>query len=142
MNAIAIGSASEYSTEGEVSELLFTATMRFVLSPERRMEGLRALRAFVGPLSVRPACSGYSILQDVEEEGAYLLVERWRSIEALQRHIQSDNFRKLLALMEMAEGRPEFRVESVQPVEGIELLTLIRGVEGFIAGNGMGELAN
>ena len=121
--------------------MLFTTTMRFVLSPERRGEGLRALRAFVGPLSVRPACAGYSILMDVEEEGAYLLVERWRSIEALQRHIQSDRFRKLLALMEMTERRPEFKLESVQPVEGLELLTLIRGVEGFIAESGVEEKA-
>ena len=121
--------------------MLFTTTMRFVLAPERRKEGLRALRAFVGPLSVRPACAGYSILQDVEEEGAYLLVERWRSIEGLKRHIQSDSFRKLLALMELTERRPEFKLESVQPVEGIELLTLIRGVEGFIAESGVEEKA-
>ena len=116
---------------------MYTTTMRFVLAPDKRTEGLRALRAFVGPLCVRPACAGYSILQDVEEEGAYLLVERWRSIEGLQRHIQSENFRKLLALMDMAERRPEFRLESVEPVEGIDLLTLIRGAEGFITGNGV-----
>ena len=66
-----------------------------------------------------------------DEVGAYLLVERWRSIEGLQRHIRSEGFRRLLDLMDMAERRPEFRLEQVRPVEGIDLLTLIRGIEGF-----------
>ena len=109
---------------------MFTSTVRFVLPVERRAEGVRILRAFTGPLSARPSCAGYSILQDVEEEGAYLLVERWRSIEALQHHIQSEGFRKLLALMDMAVRKPEFHLETVEQVEGIDLLTLIRGVEG------------
>ena len=117
---------------------MFTATMRFVLPPELRGEALRTLRSFGGSLCVRSACTGYDILQDLEEEGAYLLVERWGSIEGLQRHIRSEGFRRLLDLMDMSERRPEFRLEQVQPVEGVDLLTLIRGIEGFTTENHIG----
>lgn len=118
---------------------MFTATMRFVLPAEKRAEALRALRAFSGTLCVRAACTGYDILQDVEEDGAYLLVEHWHSIEGLQRHIRSDGFRRLLDLMDLADRRPEFRLEEVRPVEGIELLTLIRGIEGLATENHVSE---
>jgi quinol monooxygenase YgiN len=110
---------------------VFTATVRFVLPQEARAEGIRALRAFVAPLYVRPDCAGCSLLQDLQEEGAFLLVERWRSVEGLQRHLRSDPFRKLLAVMDMAERAPEFRLERVEWVEGIDLLALIRGGEGL-----------
>ena len=114
---------------------MFTATMRFVLPAEHRGEALRMLRSFGGSLCLRPACTGFDLLEDLQEEGAYMLVERWSSIEGLQRHIRSDGFRRLLDVMDMAERRPEFRLEETRPVEGIELLTLIRGIDGLTMEN-------
>jgi quinol monooxygenase YgiN len=107
----------------------YTATMKVVLPPEVQQDGIRTLRSLVMGLRASKDCSECHIFEDIDEEGAFQLTERWSSLSALHRHLRSDGFRRLLAVMDLSARTPEFRVETVSHTEGVDLLALIRGLD-------------
>jgi quinol monooxygenase YgiN len=111
--------------------LSFETTVRIVVDPGQRADTLVGLRSFAGRLTLRSGFLGYDLMEDLDEPGAFLLVERWSSILALQRHLQSDDFRELLAVMDLARQPPAFEIRKVEPANGVHLLALIRGMEGL-----------
>lgn len=107
----------------------YTATMKVVLPPEVQHDGIRTLRSLLTGLRTSKDCSDCHIFEDIDEEGAFQLTERWSSLSALHRHLRSDGFLKLLAVMDLSAKTPEFRVETVTNTEGVDLLALIRGLD-------------
>ena len=104
----------------------FATTVRLVLDPAERAEALRSLRSFAATLTLTSGFLGYSLLEDLEEPGAYVLVERWGSLDALRRHLQSESFLDLMSVMDMSRREPAFEIEKVDPVEGSDLMALVR----------------
>ena len=107
----------------------YTATMKVVLPPEVQHDGIRTLRSLLTGLRASKDCSDCHLFEDIDEEGAFQLIERWSSLSALHRHLRSDSFRRLLAVMDLSAKTPEFRVETVTHTEGVDLLALIRGLD-------------
>lgn len=108
------------------SRVSFATTVRLVLDPAERGEALRSLRSFAATLTLSSGFLGYSLLEDLEEPGAYVLVERWGSLDALRRHLQSESFLDLMSVMDMSQREPAFEIEKVDPVEGPDLMALVR----------------
>ena len=107
----------------------YTATMKVVLPPEVQDDCIRTLRSLLAGVRAYKDCSDCHIFEDIDEEGAFQLIERWSSLSALHRHLRSDSFRRLLAVMDHSAKTPEFRVETVTYTEGVDLLALIRGLD-------------
>lgn len=63
-----------------------------------------------------------------------MLEELWNDKEDLNRHLRSDEYRKLLMLMETAYGPPEIRFHTIVDTTGIETIKKI-----LIADNKNGE---
>jgi quinol monooxygenase YgiN len=55
------------------------------------------------------------------------LIEEWESREALDRHVRSNDYRKILAAMDLASEPPEVQFCSVLKESGMELIEEIRG---------------
>jgi len=109
--------------------LRYATTVRLVFGPAEQAAALWGLRAFVARLTLRSGFLGYDLLQDLEQPGTYVLVERWSSIDALRQHLRSDSYLELLSVMEMARQQPVFEIEKVEPMAGPALLGLIRRVD-------------
>ena len=110
----------------------FATTVRLVVDPGQQAEALRSLRSFAATLTLRSGFLGYSLLEDLEEPGAYVLVERWRSLDALKRHLESESFLDLMSVMDMARREPMFEIEKVDPVDGIDLMALVTRMESLL----------
>ena len=105
---------------------MITASLRLVVPGRRKAEAVRAMRSLKGPTSAQPGCVDCRILEDADDASVLLYVEEWGSWEQLERHIRSDQYRRLLSIMEMANERPEIRFDTVSQRQGFELVERLR----------------
>jgi quinol monooxygenase YgiN len=70
----------------------------------------------------QPGCAACDIYDEQGPEAAIVFVERWESDAALDAHLRSEAYRRVLAAIELSGGRPEIRFEHVSVSEGIELI--------------------
>jgi quinol monooxygenase YgiN len=59
----------------------------------------------------------------------FILVEEWSSRQALENHVRSADFRRVLAIMDLAAQPPDLRFHSVASTEGFELVVKLREEE-------------
>lgn len=58
----------------------------------------------------------YNLYRDADRDGAYVAIEKWKSLDALREHVAAAHTKKLLAaLPDMLDGAPEIKV--LVPVE-------------------------
>jgi quinol monooxygenase YgiN len=58
----------------------------------------------------------------VEDHGSLLLVENWETQQAMNEHIRSQDFRVILAVLDLSDSKPEIRFNSVISSQGLEYL--------------------
>ena len=75
-------------------------TLRFLPPPHRRLKVLEILRRIQGPVLADPGCAGFHIYEEQGPSPAVVLVERWESKVALEKHMRSDTFRDILTALE------------------------------------------
>ena len=102
------------------------ATLRMVAPPGRRDEIVGALRWLAGPVRAHRGGAGCRVLQDLDDEDALVLVEEWTSRRAFERHLRSGDYRRLLALAELAAEPPEIRFDRVAERRGLDLVAEVR----------------
>jgi quinol monooxygenase YgiN len=105
---------------------MVVGTLRIPLSPDRRAEVLEVLRSIQGPVGALAGCAGFHIYEEQCPQPALVLIERWDSDTALEEHIRSDAYRRILAALELSGGPPEVRFEHVSASEGMELIERLR----------------
>ena len=97
--------------------------VRLIGGPDVRRE----LSAVVGPTRAQPGCLRCELHLDAANPSAVELVEEWQSRADLDRHLRSDDCRRLLAAADLAAEPPSFRVDTVAGREGIEAIAAARG---------------
>jgi hypothetical protein len=75
-----------------------------------------------GPVLAQPGCASCHIYEEQGEDAAIVFVERWESQVALEAHLGSEIYRRILGAMELSGGQPAVRFERVAASEGIELI--------------------
>lgn len=100
-----------------------TFSVRLVAGADVRRE----LAALVGPTRAQPGCLRCELLHDVANPSAVELVEEWGARADLDRHLRSDDCRRLLAVAELAAEAPSFRIDTIAAREGIEAIAAARG---------------
>jgi quinol monooxygenase YgiN len=91
---------------------------------------LEVLRSIQGPVLAQPGCKAYHIYDEQGQEPAVVLVERWESRAALEAHIRSEIYRRILGAIELAGGPPEVSFDVVSGTEGMELVERLRRMGG------------
>ena len=107
------------------SEMII-ATLRMSVSSEKRDDVIRTLRLVMGPTLAQRRCISCRLYQDVEDENLLSFVQEWKSREALDEHIRSKDYRKILAVMELASEPPEIKFVESLKTDGMELIEEIR----------------
>ena len=102
------------------------ARIRVVVPTSKREEVVRTLRSMLGPTEVEPGCLSCRFYQDIQDESVLNYVEEWRSKEDLLRHLRSEQYRKLLAVVDTSQEEPEIRFDTISQTEGIEAIRSAR----------------
>lgn len=101
---------------------MILVTLRMIVRPERRSDLLETMRGMLEPARVERGCLSYRLYEDVEDGKILLLVEEWETQQDLERHIRTDNQRRLLALMDLLSEPPEWRFKTVSHTMGMEFI--------------------
>lgn len=91
----------------------------------KRNEIDRILRSLLGPARVRGGCLGCHGYQDIEDPEVLALIQEWASPDDLERYLRSDDYPRLLALLESATQRPEIWFDTITTREGLERLAVV-----------------
>ncbi len=92
---------------------LVISTLRIVTTPHSRAEVIRTLAAQLGPTRVLAGCRKCDLYQDVEHPEAITLVEEWESQADLDPRLRSEDYRAVLAAIELSQEQPVIRFDTV-----------------------------
>ena len=98
------------------------ATIRMMIPSRKRDEVLEILTSIAERARFEPGCISYRLYQGVEVENLIMLEEFWRNEEDLERHLQSEDYRKVLLVVEMAVEPPEIRFDAISQSTGFETM--------------------
>ena len=101
---------------------MILATLKMIVHPEKRRDLLETMRGMLEPARVERGCLSYHLYEDVEDRNAFVLVEEWETQGDLEKHIRTDNQRRVLALMDLLSEQPELRFNTVSHTAGMELI--------------------
>ena len=81
---------------------MLIVTLRLSVPLHMTSHVIDLFESYRGPVSVLPGCRSVQLYSHFSTPGDFVLIEEWNSPEALYNHIRSDDFRKVLALMDLA----------------------------------------
>jgi len=102
------------------------STIRLLIPLEKQSEALEILSSITEQIQFEGGCISSRLYQDVREELVIMLEEIWASEKELQRHLRSDNYRKILLVVEMAAEPPEIRFDTIAHSSGVETIEQAR----------------
>lgn len=102
--------------------------LKIPTTQDRRAELLEILRSVQEPVRIRPGCASFDIYEESGPEQSLIVLERWTDHEALEEHIRSEAYRRILGAIELSSGPPEVYFERVVESEGMELIEHLRNI--------------
>ncbi|MFA5028017.1 MAG: antibiotic biosynthesis monooxygenase family protein [Candidatus Methylomirabilota bacterium] len=102
------------------------STLRIVTAPQSRAEIVRTLTAQLGPVRVQPGCLGCVLSQDIEAPEAVTLTEEWDSQAELSCRLRSEDYRAVLAAIELSHEQPTIHFDTVTRRSGLEIVVSAR----------------
>ncbi len=98
------------------------STLRILTAPRSRGEVVRTLAAQLGPTRVQPGCRKCDLYQDVENREVITLVEEWESQADLDPRLRSEDYRAVLAAIELSPEPPVIHFDTVTRRTGSGML--------------------
>ena len=104
------------------SEPMFLSLIRIVPIPEKRDRILEMLLSVVKQTKLIHGCTGCTVCEERDDGNAILYLESWESREALQRHVRSGLYIRVLHAMDLASEPPETFFYEISGEKGMELI--------------------
>lgn len=105
---------------------MIVGTLKLVPAPSKRAAVLDIFRSVQGPVLAQPGCTTCRIYEEQGPEQAVVLVETWNEQAALEEHLRSDLYRRILGAIELSIEPPEVRFDTVSTTAGMELIERLR----------------
>jgi len=105
---------------------MLQSIVRIYPRPGAEQTVLEVLESMKGQIAALNDCLGCSITVEVGEGGAICYSEQWSTREALDRHLSSPLFGRVLEAMEFSNTTPEVEFYEVTEVGGLELVEKVR----------------
>lgn len=102
------------------------STIRLLIPLEKQKEALEILSSISEQIQFEQGCISSRIYQDIRENLAIMFEEIWTNEYDLNRHLQSDKYRKVLLVVEMATESPEIRFDTIAESSGVETIEKAR----------------
>lgn len=111
---------------------MMVVTLHFSVPLNKKGNVIELFESYRGPVSVRAGCKRADLYNHYKSTGDFILIEEWTSLDMLSKHIQSEEFRIIFALMDLAEATPEIKFSDVSSVKGFDLVRQLRHAEADI----------
>lgn len=108
---------------------MIVASIKMVVSPEKRQKVVNLIRPIIEPTLVQPGCLSCRIYQDANSEDLLIYEEIWQDQEMLDQHIRSESYENILAAMDLASQSPKIHFNTIAHSDGIEVIYAARKVE-------------
>ncbi len=105
---------------------MIVGTLRILPLPKRRGEVLETLRSIQEPALAQPGCAACHVYEEQGPERAIVLVQRWESEAAIEAHIRSHMYDRVLGALELSSSPPEICFDRIVASEGIEFIERAR----------------
>jgi quinol monooxygenase YgiN len=106
---------------------MIVTTLAITVAPDNANDAMHVILPTVRRSRTESGCLCCDVYRCDEHATKLVLVERWRSLAEVERHIQSERYRRVLAWMEMSIEPPEVRFDTVSESRGLELIEALRG---------------
>lgn len=101
-----------------------------VSAPTRRAsQTLKALAHIAHGIRREDDCATVHVATDAEDEGVFWLSEEWPTIEHCERHLRSQQFARLLALVETSDTPPLLECRLISESRGVDYFAAVRAAE-------------
>jgi quinol monooxygenase YgiN len=101
-------------------------TIRMAIRSKKYDEASKILRSTAEWSRIKSGCLCSRIYNDVQENNVLMFEEMWRNEEELEYHLRSDEYLKVLLVLEMAVKQPEIRFDTISSSTGIETIEKAR----------------
>jgi quinol monooxygenase YgiN len=119
-------SASTVNLKSIKDTTMVRSTIRMLIPTEKQGEALEILRSTIDQAQFEPGCVSCWVYRGVEDARAIMIEELWTSEEDMQQHLQSDKYRNVLLVVEMAVEPPEIRFDVIAHSDGVERIEQAR----------------
>jgi quinol monooxygenase YgiN len=106
---------------------MIIALLELLPSPESKQSILEILRIAQRGARTKAACIGCDIYETVDTSCKILYLEQWRSVEDLDRHIQSSMYLRVLNAMDLSAEPPTVAFHKVSDTKSMDLIESLRG---------------
>ena len=117
---------------------MIVSTLRLQPAADHRGEVLEIFRAIQGPVLAQRGCTACHIYEEQGAEQAVVLVEMWDDQAALDEHLRSRIYHRILGAIELSATPPDIRFDTVTATDGMGLIERLRGPGGRTVSNGNG----
>ena len=109
---------------------MILATIRMTMPAKEFGEALRILRSMAEQSRVQPGCLSCQVYRNGQEDNVLMFEQQWSNEADLERYLRSDDYQKVLLLLEMATKEPEIRFDTILSSAGIEIIEKAREDDG------------
>ena len=85
---------------------MIMSTARDYIRPECVETYLPLIRALIAETRKESGCLQYDLFRDIENEGQFVLLERWENAECLEQHLSSPHFSKIVPQIQQLQTQP------------------------------------
>ena len=96
------------------------STIRMLIPLDKQSEALDILGYVSAQVRYEPSCISSRLYRGVDEVRAIMVEELWTGSEGLLRHLQSDEYHRVLLAVEMAEEPPVIRFDEISHTGGLD----------------------
>jgi quinol monooxygenase YgiN len=82
-----------------------------------------------GPVSVLSGCKSVNLYSHSTNPNEFIFIEEWSSEQSFEHHVRSDEFRKVLAMMDLSDSAPELKIRGIQWEKRFEMVEKLRRSE-------------
>ena len=86
---------------------MIVQVVRASIRPERRGRWLEVIRQNAAETRAHEGCEGYQIAEDLEAPNSFVIVERWKNLEAIYSHFRAHFEQLMAALGDVFSSPPE-----------------------------------
>ncbi len=106
---------------------LVSCTVDMHFSPENADRAIQLLLSGVGRTEAKLDCRACTVARDANEPNRVRYSETWKLESAFRKHVQSEEFRRVLMAMDMCCEEPQVVIGNLSGRSGISYLQELRG---------------
>jgi quinol monooxygenase YgiN len=101
--------------------------IKLLPQPDKRQAMIDILKNMEALTRGKPDCKCCCVYEQLNDTKAILYLEQWQNREALERHVQSSMYMRLLTAMELSGEAPEIQFVEASETMGLEFIESLRG---------------